>query len=70
MNNEFRREVASSWASANTSALPGFDLLNPKLVFGTAWFWTLPEVHDVQEDAEIAPSSLHDHDLVSDLLGL
>ena len=52
MNNEFRREVASSWASANTSALPGFDLLNPKLVFGTAWFWTLPEVHDVQEEID------------------
>jgi hypothetical protein len=26
-------------------------LLNPKLVFETAWFWTLPEVHDVQEES-------------------
>jgi hypothetical protein len=52
MNNEFRREVASSWASANTSTRPGLHLLNPKLVFGTAWFWTLPEVHDVQEEID------------------
>jgi len=21
-------------------------------VFGTAWFWTLPEVHDVQEEID------------------
>ena len=23
-------------------------LLNPNLLFGTAWFWTLPEVQEVQ----------------------
>ena len=31
-------------------------LLNPKLVFGTAWFWTLPEVHDVQEEIDALSS--------------
>ena len=25
-------------------------LLNPNLLFGTAWFWTLPEVHRVQRE--------------------
>jgi hypothetical protein len=25
------------------------ELLNPNLVFGTAWFWTLPEIHEVQK---------------------
>ena len=31
-------------------------LLNPNLLFGTAWFWTLPEVHEAQKeiDAQIA----------------
>jgi hypothetical protein len=32
------------------SAAPGMDLLNPNLLFGTAWFWTLPEVHRVQRE--------------------
>ena len=66
MNNEFRREVGSSWASANTSALRGFDLLNPKLVFGTAWFWTLPEVHDVQEEIDALGSQFRRYIGVND----
>ena len=49
MNNEFRREVTTSRASATSPTLPGLELLNPRLVFGTAWFWALPEVHDVQD---------------------
>jgi hypothetical protein len=52
MNNESRREVSTSRASAITSTRPGLELLNPKLVFGTAWFWTLPEVDDVQEEID------------------
>jgi hypothetical protein len=51
MNNEFRREV-----SAIESTLPGLELLNLNLVFGTAWFWTLPEVHDVQEEIDALKS--------------
>ena len=52
MNNESRREVSTSRASQMTSTRSGLELLNPKLVFGTAWFWTLPEVHDVQEEID------------------
>jgi len=52
MNNDSRREVSTSRASTITSTRPGLELLNPKLVFGTAWFWTLPEVHDVQEEID------------------
>ena len=52
MNNKFSREVSTSRASAITPTRPGLELLNPKLVFGTAWFWTLPEVHDVQEEID------------------
>ena len=66
MNNEFRREVSSSWASATTSTLPGLDLLNPKLVFGTAWFWTLPEVHDVQEEIDALTSQFRRYIGVND----
>ena len=32
------------------SAAPEIDLLNPNLLFGTAWFWTLPEIHRVQRE--------------------
>jgi hypothetical protein len=46
MNNEYRREIRASLANASTSTLPGLELLNLKLVFGTARFWTLPEVQD------------------------
>ena len=28
------------------------DLLNPNLLFATAWFWTLPEVHRVEREIE------------------
>jgi hypothetical protein len=56
MNNEFRREVSISRASATTPTLPGLELLNLNLVFGTAWFWTLPEVHDVQEEIDALSS--------------
>ena len=52
MNNESRRAVSTSRASTIASTRPGLELLNPKLVFGTAWFWTLPEVHDVQEEID------------------
>jgi len=52
MNNEFRREFRYPRARATSSTLPGLELLNLKLVFGTAWFWTLPEVHDVQEEID------------------
>jgi hypothetical protein len=34
------------------SRLPGLELLNPNLVFGTAWFWTLPEVQEVQKEID------------------
>ena len=52
MNNEFRREISTSPTSATDPTLPGLELLSPKLVFGTAWFWTLPEIHDVQEEID------------------
>ena len=52
MNNEFRCEISTSPTSATDPTVPGLELLNPKLVFGTAWFWTLPEVHDVQEEID------------------
>jgi hypothetical protein len=52
MNNEARREVSNSRASTITTTRPGLEFLNPKLVFGTAWFWTLPEVRDVQEEID------------------
>ena len=52
MNNDSRREVSTSRANTITSTRPGLELLNPELVFGTAWFWTLPEVHDVQEEID------------------
>jgi hypothetical protein len=38
--------------SRDVSAAPGMDLLNPNLLFGTAWFWTLPEVHRVEREIE------------------
>src|SRR5262249_36027225 len=31
---------------------PKLDLLNPDLLFGTAWFWTLPEVHEAQKEID------------------
>jgi hypothetical protein len=56
MNDEFRREVSTSRARATSPTLRGVELLNPKLVFGTAWFWTLPEVHDVQQEIDALSS--------------
>ena len=51
MNSELeRRTVRASKVSAST--MPGLELLNPNLVFGTAWFWTLPEVHEVQKEID------------------
>ena len=46
--------------------LPGLELLNPKLVFGTAWFWTLPEVHDVQEEIDALSSQFRRYIGVND----
>jgi hypothetical protein len=46
-----RRTFRASQVSAST--LPGSELLNPNLVFGTAWFWTLPEVHEVQKEIDV-----------------
>jgi hypothetical protein len=36
------------------SGARGMHLLNQDqgLIFGIAWFWTLPEVHDVQDDID------------------
>ena len=36
--------------SSVPSRLREVSLLNPNLLFGTAWFWTLPEVHRVQRE--------------------
>jgi hypothetical protein len=66
MNNEFRREVGTSHASATTSTVPGLELLNLNLVFGTAWFWTLPEVHDVQEEIDALSSQFRRYIGVND----
>jgi hypothetical protein len=66
MNNEFRREVSTLRASATTSTLPGLELLNLNLVFGTAWFWTLPEVHDVQEEIDALSSEFRRYIGVND----
>jgi len=45
-----RRESLVPSRLREMSAAPGIDLLNPNLLFGTAWFWTLPEVHRVQRE--------------------
>ena len=66
MNNESSREVSTSRASAITPTRPGLELLNPKLVFGTAWFWTLPEVHDVQEEIDALNSQFRRYIGVND----
>jgi hypothetical protein len=50
-----RRQVNTSRASG-ISPIPALKLLNPKLVFGTAWFWTLPEVHAVQAEIDTLSS--------------
>ena len=55
MKSEFGYEVSTS-APATSPTLPGSELLNPKLVFGSAWFWTLPEVHDVQAEIDALSS--------------
>jgi hypothetical protein len=66
MNNETRREIRTSQANATTSTVPGLELLNLKLVFGTAWFWTLPEVHDVQEEIDALRSQFRQYIGVKD----
>ena len=66
MNNESRPEVSTSRASPMTSTRSGLELLNPKLVFGTAWFWTLPEVHDVQEEIDALNSQFRRYIGVND----
>ena len=58
MSNKSRREVSTT--------RPGLELLNPKLVFGTAWFWTLPEVHDVQEEIDALNSQFRRYIGVND----
>jgi hypothetical protein len=51
MNSESERHtVRASQVSAST--MPGLELLNPNLIFGTAWFWTLPEVHEVRKEID------------------
>ena len=45
-----RRESLVPSRLREMSAAPGIDLLNPNLLFGTAWFWTLPEIHSVQRE--------------------
>ena len=37
---------------------PGSELLNPNLLFGTAWFWTLPEVHEAQKEIDARNAEL------------
>ena len=49
MTSELRRELRPP----STASL---QLLNPKLVFGIAWFWTVPEVQDVQEEIDVRRS--------------
>ena len=34
------------------------ELLNPNLLFGTAWFWTLPEVHEAQKEIDARNAEL------------
>ena len=58
MSNESRREVSTT--------RPGLELLNPKLAFGTAWFWTSPEVHDVQEEIDALNSQFRRYIGVND----
>ena len=31
---------------------------NPNLLFGTAWFWTLPEVHEAQKEIDVRNAEL------------
>ena len=31
---------------------PDLELLKPNLLFGTAWFWALPEVHEAQKEID------------------
>jgi hypothetical protein len=50
MNSELERRNVR--ASQVASTMPKLELLNPNLVFGTAWFWTLPEVHEVQKEID------------------
>ena len=45
-----RRESLVPSRLREMSAAPGIDLLNPNLLFGTAWFWTLPEIHRAQRE--------------------
>ena len=37
---------------------PGSELLNPSLLFGTAWFWALPEVHEAQKEIDARNAEL------------
>ena len=37
---------------------PGSELLNSNLLFGTAWFWTLPEVHEAQKEIDARNAEL------------
>ena len=48
MNDAFQREVRASRISS--------ELLSQNLVFGTAWFWTLPEVHNIQTEIDLLTS--------------
>jgi hypothetical protein len=36
----------------------GSELLNSNLLFGTAWFWTLPEVHEAQKEIDARNAEL------------
>ena len=37
---------------------PDLELLNPNLLFGTAWFWTLPEVNEAQKEIDARNAEL------------
>jgi len=37
---------------------PGLELLNPNLLFGTAWFWALPEVYEAQKEIDARNAEL------------
>jgi hypothetical protein len=52
MNSEIERPAVRA-SQVSASPMPGLELLNPNLVFGTAWFWTLPEVHEVQKEIDM-----------------
>lgn len=49
MNSELQSDIRHSQSSWRND----LHLLRPGLIFGTAWFWTLPEVYDVQVGIDV-----------------